>query len=133
MAASVWGGPEKNFWVSGFMKVMAGHIDIPKPPPDAPGMFRCADAEMMKEMLRKAGFKNVTARDYVQTAQADSIDMYWTYMNEMAAPVVAAMRDADQPTRQKIKTGVYEAIRRQYATTEPLRLEYHAVVLTGEK
>ncbi|MEI9912966.1 MAG: methyltransferase domain-containing protein [Bacteroidota bacterium] len=42
MATSVWGGPEKNEWITVMMSTMKKHIDVPAPPPAAPGMFRCA-------------------------------------------------------------------------------------------
>ncbi len=133
LSTAVWGAPDRNFWVSGFMKVMAGNIDMPKLPPDAPGIFRCADAAMMQKLLEQAGFRNVTARDYFGAADAESIDFYWTYMNELAAPVVSAMRKADEATRVKIKKEVYETVRNKYKADGPLKLDYHAIILTGEK
>jgi ubiquinone/menaquinone biosynthesis C-methylase UbiE len=42
IAVAVWAAPEKNYWVTGMMQQIKKHIEVPPPPPDAPGMFRCA-------------------------------------------------------------------------------------------
>jgi len=54
-------------------------------------------------------------------------------MNELAAPVVSAMRKADEATRVKIKKEVYEAVRENYKAEGPIQLDYHAIQLRGEK
>ncbi|MCB0689483.1 MAG: class I SAM-dependent methyltransferase, partial [Saprospiraceae bacterium] len=42
LATTVWGEPAKNVWITAIMGAIKRNIDLPTPPPDAPGMFRCA-------------------------------------------------------------------------------------------
>ncbi len=60
IATSVWDGPEKNFWVTAIMGTIKKNMNLPAPPPDAPGMFRCAKEGLMTGIFNQAGFKNVS-------------------------------------------------------------------------
>ena len=42
IATAVWNVPEKNFWVTAIMTSINKNMQLPPPPPGAPGMFRCA-------------------------------------------------------------------------------------------
>ncbi len=133
LAASVWGPPENNYWASGIMKVIAGNVELPEPPEGAPGLFRCADTGMMKDLLEKAGFRNVKVTEVPGKVESESIEFYWNSMMDMAAPVVSAMSKADEPTRQKIKQEVFESIRERYKPEGPFMMDSLSFVISGEK
>ena len=59
VAASVWDGPEKNFWVTAIMGTISRNMELPPPPPGAPGMFRCAKDGLMADLFQQAGLKNI--------------------------------------------------------------------------
>jgi ubiquinone/menaquinone biosynthesis C-methylase UbiE len=131
MATSVWGAADKNFWVRAIMEVLSKNMEMPKPPPGAPGMFRCGKPGLMAELLAHAGFKNISQKDIAGQLDYGSADKYWQNMTEVAAPVVGAMSRADETTRATIKKEVYEALAPE---TGPgtLSLDYAAIVLYGE-
>src|SRR5258708_7293140 len=62
MATSVWNVPEKNFWVTAIMSTVNKNMQIPPPPPGAPGMFRCAKSGFIADLFREAGYKNVSEK-----------------------------------------------------------------------
>src|SRR5689334_6527466 len=59
IAVSVWGTAETNDWHSTITIILSKHFDIPRPPANAPGMFRCAPHGLMKQLFENAGFKMV--------------------------------------------------------------------------
>lgn len=132
VATSVWDGPEKNFWVTATMGVVNRNMELPPPPPGAPGMFRCAQPGLIKSIFEKAGLKNVTETPVASKLKSGTTDNYWQMMTEIAAPFVAAMSKADEPTRQKIKTEVFEAINQRFPDGKVF-IDCAAIVVAGEK
>jgi ubiquinone/menaquinone biosynthesis C-methylase UbiE len=131
LAASVWDGPEKNFWVTAILSTINENMEIPPPPPGSPGMFRCAKPGVMKEILEKAGFKNVSEKPVSSHLDSGTVENYWGMMTEVAAPVVAALGKADKETADKIKKSVFEKVKAKYPGN--VAIEAGAIVLRAEK
>ena len=70
------------------MGTIAKHVEMPAVPPGSPGLFRCAAAGYMAGIFRDAGLKNVTEKEVGAPVQFDSPEEYFTFMNEIAPPVV---------------------------------------------
>ena len=114
------------------MGTIAKHVETPAPPPGSPGLFRCAAAGYMAGVFRDAGLKNVTVEKVGVPAQFDNPEEYFTFMNEIAAPVVAGIAKADEPTRAKIKEVVL-GLAAQCSAGGRIRLGGSAIVVCGEK
>ncbi|QNH61186.1 class I SAM-dependent methyltransferase [Hymenobacter sediminicola] len=132
LAAAVWGMPEKNFWITAIMSTINRNMQLPAPPPGAPGMFRCGSPGFLADLFRKAGLKNVTEKEVTGTLNCGTNDNYWNFMNEVAAPVVFALSKADEATRDKIKQEVF-ALVDQKLPGKNTALDYGTVVVSGEK
>jgi ubiquinone/menaquinone biosynthesis C-methylase UbiE len=133
VTTAVWGAPEKNPWATTIMGAIAKHVALPTPPPGAPGLFRCAAPGYMAGVFREAGLRNVTEIEVSCPGGFDEADEYFTFMNEVAAPVVAGMALADEPTRAKIKEAVLAAVSRlPRAMDGKIHLAGTAIVITGE-
>jgi ubiquinone/menaquinone biosynthesis C-methylase UbiE len=130
VTTAVWGAPEKNPWATAIMGTIGKHVDLPVPPPGAPGLFRCAAPGYMAGVFREAGLRNVTEREVAVPAQFDDANQYFTFMNEVAAPVVQGMALAGEATRVKIKDAVIALVG---GPGKKIRLDATAVVITGEK
>lgn len=131
IATSVWNAPEKNFWVTVTMGTINKNMELPPPPPGAPGMFRCAKPGLMKEIFEKAGFKNVTEKEVPSKLNSGTVETYWNMITEVGAPVVAALSKADDAMRQKIRKEVFEQVRNKYPGT--VAIDASAMVLSAEK
>ncbi|GAB5415597.1 MAG: methyltransferase domain-containing protein [Congregibacter sp.] len=59
-AFAVWGPLPQNAWIACLRQVIANLVELPKPPPDAPGPFRYADADRFCQLLETAGFSNLS-------------------------------------------------------------------------
>jgi ubiquinone/menaquinone biosynthesis C-methylase UbiE len=132
IATTVWGAPDKNFWATATMNVINKNLDIPKPPAGAPGLYRCSEKGLVAVLLKEAGFNQVTESEVRGTLNVQDIDVYWNFMTEVNAGVVAALSKADDAMRAKIKTEVYESVAEKYPLG-PLAIESGALIIYGVK
>ncbi|OON66973.1 class I SAM-dependent methyltransferase [Hymenobacter sp. CRA2] len=132
LAASVWSVPEENTWITAIMSTIGRYLPLPAPAPEAPGMFRCGRPGFLAGLLREAGFRNATETPVTGRLRCRSKEEYWQFMNEVAAPVVAALAQADESTQAAIKQDVFALIDQQ-CTDGDTALTYGTVVVYGEK
>ncbi len=132
LATAVWNVPEKNFWVTAAMGSINKNMQLPPPPPGAPGMFRCAKRGSIAELFRQAGLKNVSEAEVGGQLNSGTADNYWAMMTEVAAPVIAALNKADAGTQAKIKQEALELINQKCPDGNVL-IESSALVIYGEK
>ena len=131
VATTVWGVPENNFWVTVFVKNIGAHVEMPPPPPGAPGMFRCAEPGLIAGIFSNAGLNNVQEKVVEGTIDCESAEQFWDFMTEIAAPFVAALNSVDQGTREKIQTGVLQDINERYPDARGIRT--YGLAVCGEK
>ena len=132
LATAVWNVPEKNFWVTASMDAIHRNINLPAALPSAPGMFRCAKEGLMTGILQEAGLKNVSVKEVEGAMKANTVQNYWHIMNDLAAPVVAALSNADHALKEKIKKEIFEVVNQRYPDKNIL-VESSALVICGEK
>jgi hypothetical protein len=132
IATSVWGVPDKNVWITAIMGTINKNMQLPAPPPGAPGMFRCGNPGFLADLFRQAGFKNVSEKEVNGKLNSGSNEGYWNFMNDVAAPVVYAMGKADDEMKEKIKKEVFEYLDQRYPDKRAA-IDYGAVVVHGEK
>ena len=129
---AVWSGPEKNFWVTVISGTINRNMQIPPPPPEAPGIFRCAKIGLMANIFSQAGFKNISEKEVACKLNCLTADIYWQMMTEIAAPVVAALKNADDLMKEKIKQEVYDSVNEKYPEGNII-MDGSSIVIYGEK
>lgn len=131
-AISVWSGPEENFWITGFNSILSKYVELPQPPPGAPGMFRCAKPGMMADIFSKAGFKEMGEQSLKGKVDFIDADTLWQNRTEVSESVIALLSKAEDSTITAIKNEVYAMA---YANTANgrLLLDYGATIIYGEK
>lgn len=132
VALAVWDVPEKNFWITAIMGVINKHINLPPPEPGSPGMFRCALEGIMIQMLCDAGFRNVAVGRIAGKLQAQTTGVYWNMMNEIGAPIVAALSQASPELQAVIKAEVIEKVQERYPEGQ-VGIASSALIVYGEK
>ncbi|HEX8506620.1 MAG TPA: hypothetical protein VF630_14750 [Hymenobacter sp.] len=95
-------------------------------------MFRCAKDGFVADLLTQAGFKNVTQQEVRSKLDCKTVDVYWTMMNEIAAPVVAGLSKADEAAQDQIKAEVYQAVQQRYPEGD-IKIDAAALVVSAEK
>ena len=132
IATSVWFNPEKNLWMTGLMAIIKKNIETPPQDPDAPSMFRCAKPGLMKSLFEKAGFKNINEKEISGKTVYPDFEFFWTMMNEVAAPIVSALNNADEETRRKVKDQA-ELFAKQNSGENGIELDYCSLIISAEK
>jgi len=132
IAVAVWNGPEKNFWVTAVGGTINRNMQLSPPPPEAPGMFRCAKEGLLQGLFQQAGLKNTSEKEVAGKLNCKTADVYWNMMTEVAAPFVAALSQADDALKEKIKSEVYQALMEKYPDGNVI-IDSSALVIYGEK
>lgn len=132
LAAAVWSTPDKNFWITASMSTINGNLHLSPPPAGAPGMFRCGNPGFLAALLREAGLKNVTEKAVTGQLECGTNENYWNFMNDVVAPVVAALRNETQSTRDRIRRDVFSLLDQNFAGKR-VTPDYGALVVSGQK
>lgn len=132
LSTSVWDGPQHNDWITTIMSVIQKHVAVVSPEPGAPGMFRCAEPDLIGNLFKKVGFKNIVTEEARGMVDYQSFDRYWEIMLDMGGPIVTALSGVDKTTIAKIKTEVSELFKAKNKEGEAT-LEYAALVVSAMK
>lgn len=132
IAVAVWNGPEKNFWVTAIGGTINRNMQLSAPPPEAPGMFRCAKEGLLQGLFQQAGLKNTSKKEVLGKLKTRTSDAYWNMMTEVAAPFVAALSQADDAMKEKIKSEVFQALSQKYPDGDVI-IDSSALIIYGEK
>ena len=94
LSLSVWGGPEKNPWVTvtGMTMMQLGHE--PARDPFGPGgMFSLSDHDKLRQMLSKAGFTDITIEEMPVIWSYASFDEAWAFMTKVAGAIASVVKE----------------------------------------
>jgi hypothetical protein len=93
------------------MAAIGAEVELPAPAPDAPGLFRCAAPGAIAGVFRDAGLRDVVESEVRSMLEPSSVEEYWTFMTEVAAPVVSGLASADDAARERIRAAAFEQVR----------------------
>jgi SAM-dependent methyltransferase len=109
----VWGPLEENPLFSITLGPFLKHVQLPPPPPDAPGVFRFADPAKLAALFTAAGFREVaTAKHTVPWPWKGTVEDAWESISERAAPfkkLIAALPAEKNP---EVMREVFAGLRR---------------------
>ncbi len=132
VSVAVWGESAKNPWATTVMNTIARHVPLPAPPPDAPGLFRCATPGFIRDVFSGAGLHHITEEEVSGDLIADTAAQYWEFMNDIAAPVVAGLARADGSTRDRVRTEVL-GLAQQFLHEGSICIPSTAIVVAGTR
>ncbi|HUO57492.1 MAG TPA: methyltransferase domain-containing protein [bacterium] len=131
MVLVAWGSPAENTWATTIGQIVNQRLNIPAPPPDAPGLYRFAQEGLLSSLLQSAGLKEVRQEKVQGTFSLESPDLYWDWQTDVAAPVVAALSKADSATREEIKQEVLRLAREKSSTKDKVTFHWGWWVVSG--
>jgi hypothetical protein len=73
----------------------------------------------MEAAFHKGGLKDIAVKHVVGELKFESAEEYWGFMTEIAAPVVAGLAKADEPTRKRIEAAVLDLARKTSPDGKP--------------
>lgn len=59
LVAAVWGTPEANPWMTGALQTLTEYLELPAPPPGAPGPFALSGRGVLSDALGRGGLDEV--------------------------------------------------------------------------
>ena len=109
LALSVWGAPERNPWASigGMVLVERGHL--PRPKPEAPGVFSMGSVERTRALLDGAGFSSVRTEDVPVHFAFRDLDEYERWIIDVGGPFAMAVRGLHEDEREVLRARLREA------------------------
>lgn len=109
LCASVWVKPEANPWTTIVMDAIATEVALAPSDPDGPNMFRCAAPGHVSALYEAAGLRDVVEWDVDVELVTRTPAEYWEVLSEHVSPAVAALRQVDEPARERIADAVVAA------------------------
>jgi SAM-dependent methyltransferase len=103
LCSSVWVKPEENPWTSIAMQAIATEAVVAPPDPGAPNMFRCAAPGYVGALYEGAGLRDIAEWDVQVEVVTRSPEQYWEMISEHASVAVVALRQVDEPARERIR------------------------------
>ncbi|MEP6980548.1 MAG: methyltransferase domain-containing protein [Nakamurella sp.] len=130
VSAAVWGKPANNAWATTIMSTISRHVATPAVPPDAPGLFRCAPDGHLSAVFVDAGLTDVTEEEVSFEMVHDTPERYWSFMTDVAAPVVAGLSRADLQLQETIRAEVLKMVQPDLSDAR-VHLRSTATVVSG--
>ncbi len=109
LALAAWSEPAKNPWATTAAAAINGLLNLPAPPPDAPGVFRCSRPLLLTELLEQADMKEIRQLEVTGEVIFDSPEHYWEFVIDVVAPIAIPLSSANEVTREQAKQVVIEA------------------------
>jgi SAM-dependent methyltransferase len=132
LCSSVWVKPEENPWTAIAMQAIAAEAVLAPPDPDGPNMFRCAAPGYVSALYEAAGLRAVAEWDVGVELVTRSPAQYWEMISEHVSLAVAALRQVDEPARERIAKAVITKVR-TYEEDGEVRIPGVARCIVGTK
>jgi SAM-dependent methyltransferase len=108
LALSVWGAPERNPWgsIGGVLLIERGHL--PRPEPEAPGIFSMASEERTRMLLDGAGFSSVRTEEVPLRFGFRDLGEYEQWVVDVAGSFAIVMRGLLEGEREVLRARLRE-------------------------
>ncbi|HEV2858512.1 MAG TPA: methyltransferase domain-containing protein [Solirubrobacterales bacterium] len=109
LVLAVWGGAEKNPWLSLILKAVMRHLGAPTPEPGTPGPFSLGDPERLRGLVDQAGLADVEVAEIETKQTYPSPAAWWEEILEVSGPLAAMLGALPEEDREKIRADVLTA------------------------
>ena len=110
LTASVWAARADNPWATLVVDAVGEEIELPAPPPGAPGVFRCSASGLVSSLLSDAGLRDVGETDVPVVVEAADPEQGWEVLSEHVAPAAAALARLDEDARARVRDRVVDRL-----------------------
>jgi len=110
LTASVWAARSDNPWATVVVDAVGEEIELPSPPPGAPGVFRCSAPGLVASLFEAGGLREVREIDVPVVVEASTPELGWEVLSEHVAPAAAALSRLDDGARARVRDRVVERL-----------------------
>ena len=114
------------------MSIVKKHVELPTPPPGSPGMFRCAQDGLIAGIFKDAGLKDISQTELSGQLKCEVAENYWSFVSEVAGPVVQVLSTADAELKEAIKSEVFQLVNDKYPPGKVF-VDCSALIIIGTK
>jgi SAM-dependent methyltransferase len=132
LCSAVWIKPAENPWTTIAMQAIATEVVLPPADPDAPNMYRCAAPGYLTALYQGAGLAEIAEEDVGVELVTRSPEEYWQLISEHVSLAVAALRQVDEPARERIRARVLAEVS-AFCTDGKVRVPGMARCVVGTK
>jgi SAM-dependent methyltransferase len=132
ICSSVWVDPDRNPWTTIAMQAIGRETELPAPDPNRPNMYRCAAPGSVSGLYEAAGLRDVAEWDVDVLLVTRSPEEYWEMLSEHVSLAAAALKQVDEPARQRIARAVVANVR-PYVSDGEVRVPGRARCIVGTK
>lgn len=130
-AAAVWGPAAKCPWMTTAMGPISQFLELPKPLPDQPHIFRFAQQGSLSPLLKAVGFVDVNETLVEGTVTFDGPESYFNFISQVAPPLLVLDR-VTEDIRHQAKQAVFNAAA-NYIKNDQLSFEWSSWIVSGTK
>jgi SAM-dependent methyltransferase len=130
IALTAWAPPEANPWITVPMDALARVHPVPKPDPNAPGVFHLSPDGALARALVRAGFQAVGQERVMLSQFARDADEYWAMLTDMAGPQAPLHAALPASERAKVAADVADHLGR-FRAGDVLRIPAQAQLAWG--
>jgi len=111
ISAATWTAADRNPWLLLPITAIKRHVEVPAPPPDAPGLFAYADPTRLRSTFEAAGFVDVRLDEVPITVASFTAPLeYFRFITELSAPLSALLAKVSPETRAQIEADAIELL-----------------------
>jgi enediyne biosynthesis protein CalE5 len=132
IAVATWAAVDRNPWLGIALAAIKRHVEIPAPPPGAPGLFTYADPTKLRSTLEAAGFSELRIDEVPFKITGFTPAEYFGYITELSAPLSALLAKATPDARRAIEADATAAFG-EHALGGSVSLDAVAWVASGQR
>jgi SAM-dependent methyltransferase len=131
LAASVWSTPDKVGFAAP-VPVMLDILELPPPPPGAPGPFALGDATRLAAVVSEAGFEHVATGALHVIYELDSPAAATQWLRDVAPPIAGLVDGRSADVQRRVWQRVTEAWSPYLTADGRVRLDNEALWITAQ-
>ena len=125
-----WGSPDQAFF-GATVGVLKKYVELPRPEPGAPHVFRFSELSALGSVLSEAGFEKVQSEPRsIPIAWHGPPEQFWEQFRESAAPFRKTIEDLAPDIRRRLDADVLSALSKCY-DGQQVRFNAEVVLATG--
>jgi SAM-dependent methyltransferase len=102
LAFATWAPANRNPWATAYGPVLIERGLLEPPKPDEPGQFSLGEPERIEDLVRGAGFDEVSMTDVPVAFRAESWDEYRRIVSSLAASMREVLEALDDAARAEV-------------------------------
>jgi ubiquinone/menaquinone biosynthesis C-methylase UbiE len=132
VVVAVWGPRAENPWLGIVLDTVGEHLGMPVPPPGIPGPFALDDRDVLGEILRAAGLRDVTIDQVSVPMHARSFDDWWTRTSALAGPIASLLAGLNDDSKAELRARLQARVR-PFAAADGLHFPGVSLLGTGQR